>query len=324
MGGLTQAGGIGWMVRKYGLTIDSLLAAEVVTAAGDVVRASATENPDLFWALRGGAGNFGVVTAFEFQAEPVSTVHFGTIAFALDDVPQLLKSWAAAMRGAPDELSTTLVLMPGFGDFPAGALLCVCLAADDTSALEPLRAIGTVVAEDISERPYAEILEEARPPEGVLPVIGNTLVESVDEPLIDAIATAYARGRTRGVPAQPRWRLRPGGPRGDGFRPSRCRGARRVRGLPPAGRDGGPDRRSPRGVAHDRRPRRRVVRRVPRLRHRRGRRRALAGRDPGAAASGQANLGSRERLPPELQRRSLADRTRMGHEGGFRRRQALR
>jgi FAD/FMN-containing dehydrogenase len=190
VGGLTQAGGIGWMVRKYGLTIDSLLAAEVVTAEGDVVRASATENADLFWALRGGAGNFGVVTAFEFQAQPVSTVHFGTIAFSLDDVGQLVKSWAAAMRSAPDELSTTLALMPAFGELPAGAMLFVCLVADDTAALEPLRTIGTVVAEDIGERPYAEILEEAGPPEGVLPVIGNTLVEFVDEPLIDAIASA--------------------------------------------------------------------------------------------------------------------------------------
>lgn len=194
VGGLTQAGGIGWMVRKHGLTIDNVLAAEVVTAAGDVVRASATENADLFWALRGGAGNFGVVTAFEYQAQTVSTVHFGTIAFTLDDVPQLVKSWAAAMRSAPDELSTTLALMPAFGEFPAGAMLFVCLVGDDTGALEPLRTIGTVVAEDISERPYAEILEEAGPPDGVLPVIGNTLVESVDEPLIDAIATAYAGG----------------------------------------------------------------------------------------------------------------------------------
>jgi FAD/FMN-containing dehydrogenase len=194
VGGLTQAGGIGWMVRKHGLTIDSLLAAEVVTAAGDIVRASATENADLFWALRGGAGNFAVVTAFEFQAQPASTVHFGTMSFALDDVAQLLKSWSAAMRSAPEALSTTLALMPAFGDFPAGATLFLCLADDDASALEPLRTIGTVVAEDVSERPYGEILEEAGPPPGVLPVVGNTLVESVDEPLIEAIATAYAAG----------------------------------------------------------------------------------------------------------------------------------
>jgi len=174
-----------------------VLAAEVVTAAGDVVRASATENADLFWALRGGAGNFGVVTAFEFQAQPVSSVHFGTITFALDDVGQLLKGWTAAMRSAPDELTTTLILMPGFGDLPGGAILSVCLAPGDTpvaAALDPLRTIGTVVSEDVRERRYAEVLEEAHPPEGVLPVIGNTLVESVDEPLIDAIATAYAAG----------------------------------------------------------------------------------------------------------------------------------
>jgi FAD/FMN-containing dehydrogenase len=198
VGGLTQAGGIGWMVRKHGLTIDSLLAAEVVTAAGHVVRASATENPDLFWALRGGAGNFGVVTAFELQAQPVSTVQFGTITYAPDDLPQLLKGWATVMRSAPDELSTTLVLMPGFGGAPGGALLFACLAGTDTAALEGLRTIGTVVAEDVGERPYASILEEGRQPEGVVPVVNNALVEAVDEPLVEAIVAAHAAGG-RGV-----------------------------------------------------------------------------------------------------------------------------
>lgn len=194
VGGLTQAGGIGWMVRKHGLTIDSLISAELVTAAGDVVRASADENPDLLWAIRGGAGNVGVVTAFEFQAQQVTNVHFGTIAFALDDVPQLLKGWANAMRTAPEELTTTLVLMPGFGDFPAGAIVYVCYCGDDPSAIDAIRAIGTVVADQVAERPYAEVLEEAHPPQGVLPVIGNTLVESVDEELADALASAYDGG----------------------------------------------------------------------------------------------------------------------------------
>ena len=71
VGGLTQAGGMGWMVRKHGLTIDSVVGAEVVTASGDVVRADTDTNPDLFWALRGGGGNFGVVTRFEFRLHPV-------------------------------------------------------------------------------------------------------------------------------------------------------------------------------------------------------------------------------------------------------------
>lgn len=194
VGGLTQAGGIGWMVRKHGLTIDSVVGAEVVTASGEVVRADAGTNADLFWGLRGGAGNFGVVTAFEFQAQPVTTVHYGTIAFTLDDVPQLLKGWAETMRTAPDELTTTLVLMPGFGDFPPGAMLYVCYCGDDPSVLEPLRTLGTVVSESVAETPYAEVLEEAHPPEGIVPVIGNTLVEELSGGCIDAIAAAYGGG----------------------------------------------------------------------------------------------------------------------------------
>lgn len=194
VGGLTQAGGIGWMVRKHGLTIDSVLAAEVVTAGGEVVRADAETNADLFWALRGGAGNFGVVTAFEIQAQPVTTVHFGTLGFTLDDVPQLLKSWAGAMSSAPDELSTSLVLMPGFGDFPAGAMLYVCYCGADPAAIEPLRSLGNLVSDTIAEKPYADVLEEAHPPEGIIPVIGNALVEELTGECIDAIASAYAAG----------------------------------------------------------------------------------------------------------------------------------
>ena len=194
VGGLTQAGGMGWMVRKHGLTIDSVLAAEVVTANGDVVRADTDTNPDLFWALRGGAGNFGIVTAFEYQAQPVTSLHFGTISFALDDVPQLLKGWAAVMESAPEELSTALALMPGFGDFPAGATLWAAYCGDDPSAIEPLRSLGNVVADTITEKPYAEVLEEAHPPEGIRPVIGNTLVEQLSGDTIDAIAAAYSNG----------------------------------------------------------------------------------------------------------------------------------
>ena len=198
VGGLTQAGGIGWMVRKHGLTIDSVLGAEVVTAAGEVVRADADTNADLFWALRGGTGNFGVVTAFEMQAQPVTTVHFGIIGFALDDVPQLVKSWSQAMSSAPEELSTAFALMPGFGDFPAGAMMWVCYCGEDPTVLDSVRAIGTVVSDTVEEKPYASVLEDAHPPEGIAPVLGNAFVESLTGDCIDAIATAYGNGG-RGV-----------------------------------------------------------------------------------------------------------------------------
>jgi FAD/FMN-containing dehydrogenase len=195
VGGLTQGGGIGWMVRKYGLTIDNVLAAELVTAAGDVVRASETENPELFWALRGGAGNFGVVTAFEFQAQPVTSIHFGTIRFELDDVELMLKGWAGAMRSAPDELTTVLTLMPGFGQMPAGVLLTVAYCGDDDlTVIDALRTLGTVLSDDVAPRAYADVLEEPRVPQGTVPVAGSAFVRAVDEDLVDAIAAAYGRG----------------------------------------------------------------------------------------------------------------------------------
>jgi FAD/FMN-containing dehydrogenase len=194
VGGLTQAGGMGWMVRKHGLTIDNVLAAEVVTASGDVVRADAETNPELFWAVRGGGGNFGVVTAFEFRAQPVTTLHFGTMAFALDDVPQLLKGWAAAMDAAPDELTTSLALMPGFGDFPAGAMLWVAYCGDDPSVIEPFRSLGNLLSDTVSVKRYADVLEEAHPPQGIQPVGGNTLVESLTGDCLEALVAAYAGG----------------------------------------------------------------------------------------------------------------------------------
>lgn len=106
MGGLPLGGGVGRLARKYGLACDNLLAVEVVTAAGDVLRARATENEDLFWGVRGGGGNFGVVAAFEFQLHPVGPeVLGGIVVHRFADAREALGFYHEYARTAPDELS---------------------------------------------------------------------------------------------------------------------------------------------------------------------------------------------------------------------------
>ena len=199
VGGLTLGGGIGWMVRKHGLAIDNLVAARVVTADGRLLTASETENPDLFWAIRGGGGNFGVVVDFDFVAQEVATVHFGTVTYRLDDPAALIAGWRDAMRVAPEELSSTLVLLPRTAGAPAMAQVLLCYAGDPgapvtvaDAALEPLLELGAVVEASIAERRYAEVLEDAQHPPGIRLVVRNTLVPSLDAEVIAAVIAAHA------------------------------------------------------------------------------------------------------------------------------------
>ena len=194
VGGLTLGGGIGWMVRRYGLTIDNLVGARVVTADGRLVTASADEHPDLFWALRGGGGNFGAVVDFDFVAQPVGTVHHGTVTYQADEPADLLRRWRDAMRLAPEELSSTLALLPQMPGAPRMASLLLCYAgapgaavSDADAAIEPMLELGTVTTASITERRYAEILEEAQRPPGVRLVGRNTLVPTLDDDVIAAI-----------------------------------------------------------------------------------------------------------------------------------------
>ncbi|TDW15530.1 FAD-binding oxidoreductase [Kribbella kalugense] len=106
VGGLTLSGGMGWKVRKYGLALDQLVAVQLVTAAGDVVRAADDENPELFWAIRGGGGNLGIVTAFDFAAHPTTDIFFGKIAFPANEIAEVLQGWAEYQRTAPAELTS--------------------------------------------------------------------------------------------------------------------------------------------------------------------------------------------------------------------------
>ncbi|MET8862881.1 FAD-binding oxidoreductase [Nonomuraea sp. NPDC004580] len=171
VGGLTLSGGIGWKVRKHGLTLDSLVAAEVVTASGAVLRAGVEENPELFWALRGGGGNLGVVTAFELAAHPTTDVFFGAITFPAAELAEVLQGWAACMRTAPDELTSIASFANPFeGGHEAPVRIQVAFDGDDAEAaakaIGPIRALGTVLSDDVALLPYADILEEgqAAPP----------------------------------------------------------------------------------------------------------------------------------------------------------------
>ncbi|MDP3795708.1 MAG: FAD-binding oxidoreductase [Polaromonas sp.] len=164
--GLTLGGGFGWLSRKYGMTIDNLESAEVVTAAGEVVRASATEHPDLFWALRGGSGNFGVVTRFEFRLHPVGpNVLSGLIVYPLSEAKAVLQQYREFMAKAPDELSVWTVLrqappLPFLSETVHGkeiialALLYTGDPKQGEPLIEPLRKFGTPLGEHVGVQPY--------------------------------------------------------------------------------------------------------------------------------------------------------------------------
>ena len=155
--------------------------------------------PALFWALRGGGGNFGVVVDFDFLAQPVSTVHFGTVAYRLDDPAALLARWRDVMRVAPDELSSTLALTPRIPGAPPSATLLLCYAGEPgatvpeaDAAIEPLLKLGTVTAATIAERRYSEILADAERPPGLRLATRNTLVAKLDDTVIASISQLHA------------------------------------------------------------------------------------------------------------------------------------
>ncbi|MFC4014266.1 FAD-binding oxidoreductase [Nonomuraea purpurea] len=191
VGGLTLTGGIGWKVRKYGLTLDNVVAAEVVTASGEVVRASEGENAELFWAIRGGGGNFGIVTAFEFVAHPTTDVFHGKITFPASEAAGVLQGWADHLRTAPEELTSIANLAnPLAGGPNAPVEIHITFDGDDpelaAQAIDPIRRLGTVIDDDIALRPYTDTLVDgATPPSGIKLVTRSAFAdkESVPEVL---------------------------------------------------------------------------------------------------------------------------------------------
>jgi FAD/FMN-containing dehydrogenase len=164
--GLTLGGGIGWLTRKHGLTVDNLLEAEVVTAAGEPARATRDDNPDLLWGLKGGGGNFGIVTSFRFRAHPLGpTVVAGPILFPLERTGEVMEAFGDWALDAPDELTTILNVRRAAGSWVPEHLLgvpvcivipCWCGPIEEGLAfVEPIRRLGPIL--DLCEpRPWLE------------------------------------------------------------------------------------------------------------------------------------------------------------------------
>ena len=169
VGGLTLGGGVGYLARRFGLTSDNLLGADVVTAAGDQIRASATENPDLFWALRGGGGNFGIVTSFEFRLHEVGPeVLVGQAFYPLEATAEVLRFYRDSMSDAPDELcsSAFAVTVPPIEPFPEeyqgkpAIVIVSCYSGDleeGKAVLAPLEAFGDPILRFVQPMPYTAL-----------------------------------------------------------------------------------------------------------------------------------------------------------------------
>jgi hypothetical protein len=163
LSGLTLGGGLGWFMGKYGLTIDNLLSVDIVTADGQVKRASATEHPDLFWGVRGGGGNFGIVTAFEFQLHAVGAVLAGKVVYPMSRAREVLRFYREYTSSVPDELTAYASLMTTPDGLPAIAInLCFCGSLDAGERLvEPVRKFGPPLVDLIRPKSYLKLITQA-------------------------------------------------------------------------------------------------------------------------------------------------------------------
>lgn len=197
--GLTLGGGLGWLMGKYGLAVDNLRSAEVVLADGRVLRASQDENPDLFWALRGGGGNFGVVTQFEYALHPVGPlVTGGIVAFPFDQARTVLRSFREFTAGLPDEITVFCGLIhapDGSGAKLAAVVACHCgpLEAGE-AALAPVRRFGTPVMDALGSIPYTaqNTLLDAGFPAGARNYWKSSFLSALTDDVIDLAVERFA------------------------------------------------------------------------------------------------------------------------------------
>jgi FAD/FMN-containing dehydrogenase len=206
--GLTLAGGLGWLRGKHGLSLDNLIGADVVTASGELVRASGSENPDLFWGIRGGGGNFGIVTSFEFALHRIGpTVMFLGPVYRAEDAPRVMRGWRDFMAGAPDEIGGSLVefsTIPRSADYPQeiwGARVMAVAgvwagpAEEGERALRPLRELAKPLLDFSGRMPYCEVqkLYDGLFPKGVhRAYFKSVYLNGLSDAMIDAIAPRAA------------------------------------------------------------------------------------------------------------------------------------
>jgi len=206
VGGLALGGGVGWLVRRDGLALDSLIGARVVLASGEIVTASSDQHPELFWALRGGGGNFGVITSFRFRARPIGEVLSITVDVDPERLGEALRGWRDAMREAPDELNATLAVAPNGPPGPDFRLLhriSACWAGEDSelarAAIAPLLSIPGAIDSEVRSVDYRGLLVDlpeapegmAGPPPGIA---GRTaMLASLDDAAIDALLDVRAQ-----------------------------------------------------------------------------------------------------------------------------------
>ena len=199
MGGSTLGGGIGWLMGRFGATVDNVLAFEIVTAEGQLITASADEHPDLFWALRGGGGNFGVVTEITYRLHQLGPVLGGVAIFHLATAPLVLRLYRELTNTAPDELMAHTVMadVPDFG--PAMIVQAVYSGTDRAEGqrlLAPLRRFGPPAIDLIDTRSYADLymmLTPPIPPGAMYYDTAYTLKQPSDAALDDLLATAQER-----------------------------------------------------------------------------------------------------------------------------------
>ena len=207
LAGLTLGGGIGWLMRKYGLTIDQLLSVDLVTAEGEFVKASADENADLFWGVRGGGGNFGIVTNFEFRLNPVGpTVLAGPIMWPIENAPEVLRFYRDWIEDVPDELTTIIVnrKAPPLPAIPQEfhgkrvTIITCCYAGsidDGERVVAPLRKFGTPLLDLCAPKPYVahQSMFDASYPRGLWYYFKPCDVERLSDEVIDVVTDYSGR-----------------------------------------------------------------------------------------------------------------------------------